>query len=678
MLKIQILDADLEDGIYDLSKIPAGDTSLTLSGKSLLRGFKGKFDDNFKEVRLRDCESLKAFDLASLPDSLEDLDLAYSRVEELKGRFPDALKTLYLVGCEQLKTLDLSNLPEGLEDVNLDDSGIEEFRNKLPENISISVKTELSNYYYSRSTEKKCKVVDLSYLLNVGTSMTLDLPKAEEFTGNFPDSLEALSLTACKKLKIIDFSQLPPGLQELDLSGTSIEEFRGKFPAGLRSLNLNGAINKKNASENLIKEILGVSHRGCAIHVEPTLVRDFLPNVNSVFADLEPGNFKDLVKGLSGDHYNTSLANNTSLSLAFIQITNLLQRDPKSIEWIDDIAGGYLDGCVNQPISGIIKIASWAEVASKESLFEKLAAVKRVLVQDAVSDFAITAMGGKAVEDQVELGNLLLQKVHFICLNAGEISEAWGGVPVTAIPYQDSVASFSTEENIQGSVAVARKELNSRLEDSLGRITRSGNLELWGRVALSGELEDFKISKEINLINVKTEFLGQWKEVLLGNASEQDYNIEDLTEDLGVEQMREFDEFRINLKGGATLNGLKASLFKVKKAEFNRDKATESFNDKNDETLEWEVERYLLNNLELEQGKYFETEAEKLAAERRDKISEFIYLKTEERILYFPGREIEKMSAKAIAGMEHNVPNPAVQKMSTEALAGMIFNTPSL
>jgi hypothetical protein len=142
-----------------------------------------------------------------------------------------------------------------------------------------------------------------------------------------------------------------------------------------------------------MKRLDYLEEKGCNIKYPPHFILDAAQISQARLEDLLSKNQQKgaSLKGLFSRFLQEGLAKRGGVSevaLMVRPILDFIEKKPQSIIWMEEIAAEYLDGCINQPVGGMAKIAAWVSVDCKDGVFEKIQAATRVLAQSAIEKLA--------------------------------------------------------------------------------------------------------------------------------------------------------------------------------------------------------------------------------------------------------------------------------------------------
>jgi hypothetical protein len=604
---LKFLDASGNNSFQALDQLNLSDgIEVIICSSSEVRSISSKLPTALKNLTMRSSPHLMEVVLSEFPVGFESLDLSDSGTDlEFVNDFPATLKKLILRGCSSVKKL--PKLPEGLVHLNLRECSpdLEIADGKLPaslKNLSLSALNipvalpdglewlEIEGCENSLPLPRGLKWLttsSLKLITNIPDSVErVMLSDSEDVTledlKKLPDSVKYLDLSACKNLRSLNASDLPPHLTDLIICDSEIAEITGDFPESLRIIKLGPEHNMTSdlvPSMELILKLVNLEKEKCKVSYPDSFYK-FLKD----FAELE---LRKIFKLGDLSHREDKPLPSTPLlfhrfltqdlerrpkvvkeiTLTLLPVLDYLEKNPKSQKWVKEIAALYImDGCVNQPMSGLEKIISWIDVESKESIIDKLEAVKRPLSQQIVAGVYGTL--GADIRPRfgvaVEFENFLLREIHKILLREGVIPEPWVGVP-DDIPFEEEVHAsfqgieFKLVEIINSSLELVKNMLQEPLEEVATQIHNSGNIEIWGAIAFAKELEK-EASKQV-LNDAKVDCLSLLVP-LGGGGSLPQYRLDDARSDLTEAQIVEFDSFYAHFKDEDTASQ-EAELFQM-------------------------------------------------------------------------------------------------------------------
>ncbi len=146
----------------------------------------------------------------------------------------------------------------------------------------------------------------------------------------------------------------------------------------------------------------------------------------------EPVSIKTLLHRFLSEGINYRGANQAATAKECIKeivatttpVLDIFTQNPDHLKWADEIAKGFLDGCVNQPVAGWSEISAWTSIAQSQEVADKIAATKHLRVFEELSGHVVGLINegqgpGQGVE--VEAGNALFREVHKKLIAEGNI-----------------------------------------------------------------------------------------------------------------------------------------------------------------------------------------------------------------------------------------------------------------
>ncbi|MCE3255611.1 MAG: disease resistance protein RPP4-like [Rickettsiaceae bacterium] len=317
---------------------------------------------------------------------------------------------------------------------------------------------------------------------------------------------------------------IPKGTTYLDLSGCqTLVSLPENLPYDLESLNLNGCIALKSLPTNLTDNLDFLYLRGCC-SLERTgeltnLLRDLEENeceierpehwltpierlIDSVliYKASEPAGAPSTVELFKrflreGLQERGGFDETLSKTQPFV---DFISQDPEQLAWIEEIAKLYLDGCVNQPVNGFMKINAWMRVAQEAEIVDKINAARQLMIIDYIENFAAQNDKFKTLPDfnniEVELGVMLIKEVHEMLIQDGH--KAWNGLPDTVF-YEERTEDLLNKkgidigEEIIAAYEIANHILSKPLEDIADYLLEKHG-ETWANIAFP------EVKSEIN------------------------------------------------------------------------------------------------------------------------------------------------------------------------------------
>ncbi|MCE3233042.1 MAG: protein npr1, 1 [Rickettsiaceae bacterium] len=455
MREFKIKNSDLKNGTFDLEDVPQGTNKLYISDCRDLKSLPDKL--KFSALHISRCPNL-----TSLPKKLKVGSLDLSDCTGLT-ELPDNLKVsdgIRLTGCTGL-----TSLPQKLKVGNLDLSGCTGLTSlskklkvlydlnlsgctgltSLPDNLKMRVSLNLSGC--TGLTSLPDNLNSIHYLNLKGCASLTKLPDnlnvinnldLKDCTGivKLSDNLNVmgkLNLSGCTKL-----TSLPDNLQareRLDLSNCTGLIPTPELIAKLESL--------ERTNHNTV--VIWPKHfkRGEAIDLAKERLEAVITNYEKTTEGGAPSTsdlfHRFLSEGLGQRDGAAAVAEGVDSFLQFIE------KDSKHLKWIEPIASGFLEGCVNQPVAGFSEISAWVAIAEKQNTAAKLEAARQLIALEAIKDFVANCDPKPGQEVEVEAGNALLREVHKNLVKSG--MKPWPGVP-GSVTYEVTIKSWLTDENI--------------------------------------------------------------------------------------------------------------------------------------------------------------------------------------------------------------------------------------
>jgi hypothetical protein len=286
---------------------------------------------------------------------------------------------------------------------------------------------------------------------------------------NLPPGLKQLDLLGCRSLIALP-DNLPQGLEKLDLSDCrSLTALPDNLPQGLKELLLNACVSLR-ASPKLIAQLEDLEAAGCIVEWPANLSRQGiigkakakLTAILNKYKEQNPSTSRaDHLEHLVNRYLNEGIGQRggaKEVVASVNPILDFLANNPHHLALIDEIAGRYLDGCVNQPVAGWSEIVAWLAVAKAKDGNYKIEIAKRVIVLDALRTFVATSEPKPKAGVEVEAGNALLREVHKKLTENGDITP-WFGVP-GPIAYEKTISSWLTEDKTKDAYELVKLKLN--------------------------------------------------------------------------------------------------------------------------------------------------------------------------------------------------------------------------
>jgi hypothetical protein len=170
-------------------------------------------------------------------------------------------------------------------------------------------------------------------------------------------------------------------------------------------------------------------------------------------------------------------------------VLDYLAREPHHLCWIEETAGAFLDGCVNQPVAGWSEITAWLTVAKASTITAKLEAARQLMALGEIKEVVSKQSPGANVE--IEAGNALLREVHKRLVDDGTIKTPWPGVP-GPIAYEGTIMGWLTAQRINDACAEVKKVLAKPVADVVNYLCETHHQYTWSTVAFPKEIAAIK------------------------------------------------------------------------------------------------------------------------------------------------------------------------------------------
>ena len=420
------------------------------------------------------CSDLKYLP-QELPNSLTKLDFTgCSALKYLPKKLPNSLTKLNLKGCSDIKSL--PNLPTSL--TKLDLTGCDSLTS-LPENLPTNL-TELNLTWCSNITSLPELPTNLTKLDLTWCSNITSLPE------KLPTSLTELNLAGCYSLTSLP--ELPTSLTKLNLGECYKLEYTPQLMARLNALlnagfsvvyPLHFARNAINAAGKTLNQAIkkytqSNTNVAAPSDIKTLLWRYLAEDIYLRYPDRDKGTFfKDIAESV-------------------MPILEVFTENQNHLEWAEEVAKHYLQGCVNQPVVGWSEISAYASMAMQKNTIDKITASAHLRVLDVVKAY-VTGLPtdkkpGQAVE--VEAGNALFREVHNKLLSEKKIEKPWPAVP-KEIAYEETIKKWLTKDKITPAYNLAVKELKKQLRDVAKDLLEK---EHWGKIAFPNEVKKIEES----------------------------------------------------------------------------------------------------------------------------------------------------------------------------------------
>ena len=467
---------------------------LSIINNELVNGTIPELPEGLATLNLYSCSDL--ISLPELPEGLTQLYLSDCINLTSLPELPKGLTRLILYDCSSLTSL--PELPEGLTQLELFDCRRLTSLPKLPEGLN---KLYLSGCMNITSLPELPKGLTRLILYNC-RSLT-SLPK-------LPEGLTKLGLGGCSRLTSLP--ELPEGLTELDLSDFSSLTSLPELPEGLTELDLRGCSSLRPTPE-LIAQLQLLEEKGCDIRYPDhfslsnsvDLTKEKLNAVIQNYQTLNPHSEKprateDIFHRFlteSVGQRSAAQSNNARIS-ELMQTTSpildLLETNPNHLEWVEEVAKAYLDGCVNQPVAGISEISAWVAIVQKETTLEKIDAAKYLLTLQAITAFVSKEAQTSPISGvEVEAGNALLREVHKKLLTSETISQKWPGV-AKGVAYEGMIKTWLTDDRIDRMYEEITTNILTQTPAKIGNsLCENGQYQnTWALVAFPNEVSEIK------------------------------------------------------------------------------------------------------------------------------------------------------------------------------------------
>ena len=398
----------------------------------------------------------------------ESLDLSNCENLKVLPKLSTQIKKLSLLNCSRLESVE--NLAEMTKITSLDLTNCKNLISPiLPEGIT--------------------------HLILAGCENLKVLPK-------LPKGLTRLSLSGCKNLKVLP--ELPEALTSLDLSGCYNLEALPKLPEALIFLDLSGC-SKIEYKEETINRIKKLEEKGCIV----TYPEQFDPDFRKTSENLEKAiksyqeipSYQEMPKPTFVRellwHYLTrevphrgGLADLIESTKPFLE---LVSKEPKNLEWADQIASLYLEGCVNQPVIGWSEISACVSIAEAPTTIEKIEASKHLATTILIKSFICDLKENQkpAQDYEAEFANALLREVYKKLHDEKKIDtkKPWYAMPENIV-YEHYIENFLTAKLVDK----ACKKINEHIfsNEKLANILINNYSENWGQIAFPQELKQIK------------------------------------------------------------------------------------------------------------------------------------------------------------------------------------------
>jgi hypothetical protein len=535
-------------GIFDFANT-ARRNKLTVSFSTVaasLTGFEGVLPDNVESLKLNRCKKFRTLNCVNLSNHLQEIQLSGSSIEKIEGELPKSLKKFGLRDCKLLKHLNLNILPQGLEALDLHDSDIEEIAGEFNPNLK---EIHLSN-------QLQLEALNRSELPGL-TVIFIDGEKIDGIKEELPQNLKKCTLSGFTKREPLNLSNFPNSLEDLNIYVCAFSDIEGEFPSNLRNLDLTSC-KLLELSRGLMKRLGDLEEKGCNIKYPPHFIldaaqisqarlEDFLSEKQQKAPSLQKLFRRFLQEGL------VQRGGVKEVTLMVNPILDFIEKSPQSVIWMEVVAAEYLDGCINQPVGGMAKIAAWASVDCKDRIFEKLQAATRVLAQSAIELLIAKLPEDKRPAELVEaeFANVILRDVQQKLVSEGKM-EPWSGVP-KGVVHEVCVSSFITPSLIEDAAKAAEVELQKSPQQVADILCKTNHVEIWKYVSFPAEVIQI-MGENHKLDSAKIEALSQMSR---GEELTPEKAVE-LTADLPANQVENFNQLLAKSEGKGA-----ADLFKM-------------------------------------------------------------------------------------------------------------------
>lgn len=288
-----------------------------------------------------------------------------------------------------------------------------------------------------------------------------------------PEGLKNLSLHESGPLQTL--SNIPASLKTLNLSFTGITTLP-TIPAGLEQLNIEGCRHLILTPELRLK-LLAAEENGCAIQypehfsldAEVDQTKERLAAISQIYKTLNPElPNPESIKTLLHRFLSENIGQRGGIKgviLSTKPVLDVFEQNPHHLQWADEVAKAFLDGCVNQPVLGWSEISALATIAQNTAVKDKVQAASHLMALDTLTAFVAQLpqdqKPGAAIE--AEAGNALLMEVHKRLLKDDDIESAWLGVP-RSIAYEGMVQRWLTEERVEEACNLVRSSVLGKTE----------------------------------------------------------------------------------------------------------------------------------------------------------------------------------------------------------------------
>ena len=463
--------------LESISSFPEVLQEIKLSNCSQFKTFPS-FPLKLKVFSIFDCPKLEHLPPFNIEGNMENIDI--SNCNQLKSlpNLPSRLGKLSIYKCDQITSIDLSNSIE-------------------LQKIKISYCEGLESILNFPQKVKRVDIVDCINLKILQTS--------------FPDSLESLNLNRCQNLQTLPL--LPDSLKFLYLNNCQNLQTLPPLPDKLEFLDLTGCTNLI-PSEELIERLAALND--CDIrypenffdkYIEPfkyriTQIIDKFkshkdnPPITDSFINLYTRyvteGVRDRVEMSDGILEKIKkIAHSTKPLLEFIE------KNPQHLTWIDEICKNYLDGCVNQPVAGIVEINAFRFIAQEDNMQDKVNAAQYLYALENIKQI-VKKIPPQRAGIEIEAGNIALIFLHKILKNEGIIEKEWPSVP-EAIAYAHTVEEWIERIDVKSEL-IELKDKIKQLESHnyIDFLCDGPFIDTWTNIEFSKHPEIIKIKGDID------------------------------------------------------------------------------------------------------------------------------------------------------------------------------------
>ena len=331
------------------------------------------------------------------------------------------------------------------------------------------------------------------------------------------DDITELDLSFCRRLTSLP--DLPTNLTKLDLILCSALKFLPEeLPSSLTEIDLRGCENLKYTPQ-LMARLNALSNAGCSVEypkhfaryakyaAKDTLDKAIKKYTQSNTNVAAPSHIKTLLEHYLTDEINIRYPDKKKflkdIAESVMPILKVFTENPNHLEWAEEIAKHYLDGCVNQPVVGWSEISAYASMAMQKNTIDKINASAHLRVLDIVKAYVTELPTDKkpGQEVEVEAGNALFREVYNKLLSKEKIKKPWPAVP-QKIANEEIIKTWLTADKITSAYDLAVKELEKQLRDVANYLCEAK--KHWGKIAFPNavkEIEESYKAPKTNLMN---------------------------------------------------------------------------------------------------------------------------------------------------------------------------------